>query len=382
LPRWHKAATTDPYKKWVGPSSNAREIRMNRYRIAAIPGDGIGKEVVAEGLRALTRAGEVTGSFEIDVATYPWSCAWYVATGQMMPQDGIAQLGQHDAIYLGAIGFPGVPDHISIWGLLLPIRQEFDQYVNLRPVEVLDGIDSPLRGRGSHDVNILCVRENTEGEYVGVGGRFKRGQSDEVAVQTSIFTRRGIRRIARFAFERAQERRKRLASATKSNALQYTAVLWDEVVSELAADYPNVAVSNYHVDALAARFVVAPDSLDVVVASNLFGDILTDLGGALQGSLGLPASGNLNPERKHPSMFEPVHGSAPDLAGKGVANPMAAIWAAALMLQHLGQSESAGLILKAMRDVAKTGPKTADVGGSASTHEVGSAIVSRIGEVP
>jgi tartrate dehydrogenase/decarboxylase / D-malate dehydrogenase len=351
---------------------------VNRYRVAVLPGDGIGPEVIAEGMRAVTCAAQVTGSFEVQPTTFSWSCAWYVANGRMMPEDGLQQLSQHDAIYLGAIGFPGVPDHVSLWGLLLPIRQEFDQYINLRPVQVLDGIPSPLRDRGPQDVDILCVRENTEGEYVGLGGRFKRGQDDEVAVQTSMFTRRGIKRVARFAFERARERRRFLASATKSNALQYTAVLWDEVVREVAAEYPDVAVSNYHVDALAARFVVAPQSLDVVVASNLFGDILTDLGGALQGSLGLPASGNLNPERKHPSMFEPIHGSAPDIAGKGIANPMAAIWAGALMLQHLGQPEAAALILDALRHIARHGPKTADVGGRASTHEVGSAIVARI----
>jgi tartrate dehydrogenase/decarboxylase/D-malate dehydrogenase len=351
---------------------------VNRYKIAVIPGDGIGLEVISEGLRVIACAAQVTGSFEVQLTTFPWSCAWYLANGRMMPEDGLQQLGQHDAIYLGAIGFPGVPDHVSLWGLLLPIRQEFDQYINLRPVQVLDGISSPLRDRGRRDVDILCVRENTEGEYVGLGGRFKRGQDDEVAVQTSIFTRRGINRVVRFAFERARERRRLLASATKSNALQYTAVLWDEVVRELAEEYPDVVVSNYHVDALAARFVVAPQSLDVVVASNLFGDILTDLGGALQGSLGLPASGNLNPERKHPSMFEPVHGSAPDIAGQGVANPMAAVWAGSMMLEHLGQPEAAALILEAIRDVARHGPRTADVGGTASTHEVGSAIAARI----
>ena len=344
-----------------------------------IPGDGVGREVVAEGLRVLARVAELTGSFAVETTSYPWSSEWYLRYGRMMPEDGLEQLGQHDAVYLGAVGYPGVPDHVSLQGLLLPIRQGFDQYINLRPIEVLDGIRSPLRDRTSRDVNILCVRENTEGEYVGIGGRFKRGQDDEVAVQTSIFTKRGIQRVLRFAFERARERRKQLASATKSNALQYTAVLWDEVVREIAPAYPDVAVSSYHVDALAARFVIAPDTLDVVVASNLFGDILTDLGGALQGSLGLPASANLNPERKHPSMFEPVHGSAPDIAGRGIANPMAAIWAAALMLQHLGQPEAAGLVLDALRKVALVGPRTADVGGNASTSEVGSAIVARIG---
>ena len=353
---------------------------MRRYRIAVVPGDGVGPEVITEGLRVVARVAELTGSFVVQTTTYPWSCAWYLANGRMMPDDGLEMLREHDAIYLGAVGFPGVPDHISLRGLLLPIRQEFDQYVNLRPIEVLAGIPSPLRNRGPRDVNILCVRENTEGEYVGLGGRFKRGQDDEVAVQTSLFTRRGVERVVRFAFERAQGRRGSLASATKSNALQYTSVLWDEVVRKVADDYPKVAAISYHVDALAARFVLAPESLDVVVASNLFGDILTDLGGALQGSLGLPASGNINPERKHPSMFEPVHGSAPDLAGKGVANPMAAIWAAGLMLEHLHEAEAASLVLKALSDVARSGPKTADVGGRASTSEVGSAIAGRLGQ--
>ena len=262
-------------------------------------------------------------------------------------------------------------------GLLLPIRQGFDQYVNLRPVEVLEGIPSPLRDRGPADVDILCVRENTEGEYSGIGGRFHRGAPEEVALQTSVFTRRGVERIARFAFDRARERRRRLASATKSNALQYSAVLWDEVVAEVARDYPEVEVTPYHVDALAARFITAPQTLDVVVGSNLYGDILTDLGGALQGSLGLPASANLDPSRRRPSMFEPVHGSAPDIAGRGIANPMAAIWAGAMMLDHLGEAEAGRLVMSALRSVARSGPRTRDLGGTAGTAEVGAAIAGR-----
>jgi tartrate dehydrogenase/decarboxylase/D-malate dehydrogenase len=353
---------------------------MNRYRIAVIPGDGVGREVVTEGLRCLGRVADVTGSFAIATTTFPWSCEWHIAHGKIFPDDGLEQLRDFDAIYLGAVGYPGVPDHISLWGLLLPIRQGFDQYINLRPIEMLDGIASPLRARSAADINILCIRENTEGEYVGLGGRFKQGQPDELALQTSLFTRRGVERVIRYAFRRAEERSKRLASATKSNALQHTAVLWDDILREVAADHPRVSVTSYHVDALAARFVLAPETLDVVVASNLFGDILTDLGGALQGSLGLPASANLNPERKYPSMFEPVHGSAPDIAGKQLANPMAAIWAVGLMLEHLGQPEEASLILRALRGVALAGPKTADVGGTASTSEVGAAIAARIGD--
>ncbi len=354
---------------------------MTRHVLSVIPGDGVGREVIPEGLRAIRRAGEVTGTFSIETRDFPWSCEHYLATGAMMPADGLVQLADSAAIYLGAVGYPGVPDHVSLWGLLLPIRQGFDQYVNLRPVEVLDGIPSPLRDVGPGNVDILCVRENTEGEYAGLGGRFHVGRPDESAVQTSMFTRRGIDRIARYAFDRARERRHSVASATKSNALQYSAVLWDEVVADVARDYPDVEVTPYHVDALAARFVTAPATLDVVVASNLFGDILTDLGGALQGSLGLPASANLNPERVHPSMFEPVHGSAPRRAGQGVANPMAAVWAAALMLDHLGEAEAARLVMGALREVALTGPRTRDLGGQATTVEVGDAVVAAIGTV-
>lgn len=352
---------------------------MKTHRIALIPGDGVGREVLPEGIAAVEAAAQVTGSFRIETVAYPWSCQWYLEHGSMMPADGITQLREADAIYLGAVGYPGVPDHVSLWGLLLPIRKEFDQYVNLRPIEILEGIPSPLRDRGPGDVDILCIRENTEGEYVGVGGRVFQGTPDEIATQVTVFTRRGVERIVRYAFDRARERRHRLASATKSNALNHTAVFWDEVVAAVALDYPDVTVTPYHVDALAARFVVAPDTLDVVVASNLFGDILTDLGGALQGSLGLPASANLNPERRFPSMFEPVHGSAPGRAGQGVANPLAAVWAASLMLEHLGESEAADLLMDAIRHVARNGPYTRDLGGSATTAEVGLSIVEAMG---
>jgi tartrate dehydrogenase/decarboxylase / D-malate dehydrogenase len=358
---------------------------MVKYALAVIPGDGIGREVVPEGVRAMRRAGELTDAFSLEVREYPWSCQHYLETGRMMPEDGLQQIADSDAIYLGAVGYPGVPDHVSLWGLLLPIRQGFDQYINLRPVQVLDGIPSPLRDKGPGDVDILCIRENTEGEYSGLGGRFHIGRPEESAIQTSLFTRRGVERVARFAFEQARARRRGLASATKSNALQYTAVMWDEIVAEIGREYPDVELASYHVDALAARFVTAPESLDVVVASNLFGDILTDLGGALQGSLGLPASANLNPDRRHPSMFEPVHGSAPRRAGQGIANPMAAIWAAALLLDHLGETEASSLIMHGLRRVAREGPRTRDLGGSATTMEVGEAIASAMGaasEVP
>jgi tartrate dehydrogenase/decarboxylase/D-malate dehydrogenase len=352
---------------------------VQTLHIAVIPGDGVGQEVIPEGLRVLRRAGEVTDRFRIETTEYPWSCQYYLATGRMMPDDGLTQLADFDAIYLGAVGFPGVPDHVSLWGLLLPIRKGFDQYVNLRPVELLEGIPGPLRDRGPGDIDILCIRENTEGEYSGLGGRSGAGTPNEIAIQTSLFSRRGVERIARYALEQARTRRRQLASATKSNALQYTAVMWDEVVADVARDYPDVTVTPYHVDALAARFVTAPDTLDVVVGSNLFGDILTDLGGALQGSLGLPASANLNPERTHPSMFEPVHGSAPRRAGQGVANPMATIWAGKLMLDHLGETEAGGLVMDALRTVARAGPRTRDLGGNATTIEVGMAMANAVG---
>ena len=348
---------------------------MTSYRLACIPGDGVGPEVIAAGLQVMRRAGEITGRFTVRTTDLPWSCTYYLEHGVMMPPDGLQILADHDAIYLGAVGFPSVPDHVSLRGLLLPIRQRFDQYVNLRPVRVLDGIPSPLRNGTSKTVDMLCIRENTEGEYAGIGGRFKRNTPDEVAVQSSIYTRKGVERIGRYAFKRAQQRRNRVASATKSNALQYTAVLWDEVMDELAHEFSDVALTRYHVDALAARFVTQPESLDVVVGSNLYADILTDLGGALQGSLGLAASANLNPERKYPSMFEPVHGSAPSIAGRGIANPLAAVWSVSLLLEHLQEREAAALVMRAVERAAADGPYTPDLGGGASTQDVTDALL-------
>ena len=352
---------------------------MTAYKIAVIPGDGIGKEVVPVGLAAVQRALEVTGSRRIETLELDWSCERYLREGSFMPTDGLTKLAEHDAILFGAVGLPRVPDHVSLWGLLLPIRQSFDLYVNLRPVRVLEGIVSPLRHGTRETIDMLFIRENTEGEYAGVGGRFHQGSPDEVALQTSVYTRRGVERIARFAFERARERRKQVASVTKSNAIQYTAVLWDEVVSDVAKGFPDVELTSYLVDAAAARMVTEPASLDVVVASNLYADILTDLGAALQGSLGLAASANLDPSRRHPSLFEPVHGSAPQIAGRGIANPMATVWAAALMLEHIGEPDASALVLGALERVARDGPHTADIGGRASTSEVGAAIVGAIG---
>ncbi|MBM3275159.1 MAG: tartrate dehydrogenase [Candidatus Sericytochromatia bacterium] len=354
------------------------------YRIATIPGDGIGKEVLPAALQVLDAAGK-RFEFSIVATEFPWGCNYYLETGRMMAEDGLAQMAGFDALFLGAVGDPArVPDHVSLRGLLIAIRQGFDQYVNLRPIRILPGIPGPLRDKGPDDVDILCVRENSEGEYAGLGGRFKRGTPDEVAEQTAVFTRKGTERILRYAFEQARNRpRKRLASATKSNACQHSMVFWDEMTDLVAADYPDVEVKRYHVDALAARMITHPETLDVVVASNLFGDILTDLGGALQGSLGLPASANLDPERRFPSMFEPVHGSAPDIAGKGIANPLAAVWAGSMLLGHLGEREAADAVMAALEYVAAAGDvRTPDLGGRHGTSDVASALISHLGDSP
>jgi tartrate dehydrogenase/decarboxylase/D-malate dehydrogenase len=354
---------------------------MKTYRIALIPGDGIGKEVIPAGVRVLEKAARVDGSFALQFEPFDWGCEYYLRHGRMMPEGGIEQLRPFDAIYLGAIGHPTVPDHISLRDLLLNIRFSFDLYINIRPFEILPGLTTPLRDKGPAEVNMLHIRENSEGEYSGVGGRLRKGSPDEVAMQTSIFTRKGVERVIRFAFEQARKRpRKRLASATKSNAMQYTMVLWDEVLREVAEDFPDVSVSNYHVDALAARMITHPETLDVVVGSNLFSDILTDIGGALQGSLGLAASANVNPtERLGPPMFEPVHGSAPDIEGRGIANPIAAIWSGALMMDHLGESASAARIMNALRSVTGAGNvRTPDLGGKNTTEEFAAAVIDAV----
>jgi len=345
-----------------------------RHRIAVIPGDGIGPEVIPAGLAVLERAADLDG-FALEPVTLPWGCAHYARTGRMMDADALEVLAGFDAIYLGAVGDPSVPDDVAVWELILPIRKRFDQYVNLRPMRLLPGVASPLAGRGPADLDMVCVRENSEGEYSGLGHRSGMG-AEARAEETAVFTRRGIERVARYAFALAARRPRRLlASATKSNALRHSMVLWDEVVAEVARDFPQVTVRKYHVDALAARMVTHPDTLDVIVGSNLFGDILTDLGAALTGSLGLAPGANLDPERRHPSMFEPIHGSAPDIAGRGVANPIAAIWAGALMLEHLGERAAHDRILAAiLRVLAGNGPRTPDLGGRATTDEVAGAI--------
>ena len=352
---------------------------MAKSRVAVIAGDGIGKEVIPAGIQVVQKAAAACGA-QVEFVEFPWGCDFYHRHGRMMDADGFERLREFDAIYLGAIGDPSVPDHISVWQLILPIRQRFDQYVNLRPMRLVAGAKTPLAGRGPADIDMVCVRENSEGEYAGIGGRLHPGTPDDVAQQVSVMTRRGIERIARYAFEAAARRPRRLlASATKSNALQYTMVLWDEVLDRVAKDYPAVSWRKYHVDALVARMVTDPASLDVIVASNLFGDILTDLGAAVSGSLGIAPSGNINPERRYPSMFEPIHGSAPDIAGKGVANPIGAIWAGALMLDHLGARAGHDAIVGAIeRVMTGDGPRTPDLGGRASTADVAKAILDHV----
>ena len=342
------------------------------HKIAIIPGDGIGQEVVPAALDVIVRAAPGV----LEMTEFPWGCDFYVRNRRMMAADGFEQLQQFEAIFLGAIGDPRVPDHVSVWELILPLRQRFDQYVNLRPMRLLPGVTTPLAGRTTKDIDMICVRENSEGEYGGLGGRMHVGTPYEVAEQTGIFTRRGIARVARYAFEVAASRpRRKLASATKSNALQHSMVLWDTVVEEVAQGFPQVEWRKYHVDALAARMVTDPGSIDVILASNLFGDILTDLGAAVSGSLGVAPSANLNPDRAFPSMFEPIHGSAPDIAGKGLANPIGAIWSGALMLSYLGHTQGHDRIVHAIeRVLSEGGPRTPDLGGKATTKEVASAI--------
>jgi tartrate dehydrogenase/decarboxylase/D-malate dehydrogenase len=351
---------------------------MKTYRIATIPGDGIGKEVVPEGMRVLEAAGQ---RFELafEWELFDWSCERYARTGRMMPEDGLARIRNHDAIFLGAVGFPTVPDHVSLWGLLIPIRRHFRQYVNLRPVRLMPGVRTPLAGRRAEDIDFCVVRENSEGEYSEVGGRINQGEDDELATQLAIFTRRGVDRVMRYAFELAARRPKRhLTSATKSNGITITMPFWDERFAAIAREYPQVRTDRYHIDILTAHFVQHPDWFDVVVGSNLFGDILSDLGPAVAGTIGIAPSANLNPEREFPSMFEPVHGSAPDIAGQGIANPIGQIWSGAMLLDHLGHPDVGAAVVAAIEAVLTDGPRTRDLGGSATTEEVGRAIASAL----
>jgi tartrate dehydrogenase/decarboxylase / D-malate dehydrogenase len=349
---------------------------MKTYTLAVIPGDGIGREVVPEGLRVLEAVGAKYG-IHFRFRHFDWSCESYKTTGRMMPEDGIARLRDHDAIFLGAVGFPGVPDHVSLWGLLIPIRREFDQYVNLRPVQLLPGIKSPLRDRKPGDIDFWIVRENTEGEYSQIGGRLHAGTPHETVVQEAIFTRRGTDRVMRYAFELARKLgRTHVTSATKSNGIFHSMPFWDERFAAIKAEYPEITADQYHVDILAARFVMSPERFSVVVASNLFGDILSDLGPGVTGTIAVAPSGNINPERVFPSMFEPVHGSAPDIAGQGISNPIGQIWSASIMLEHLGEPEAAKNIMQAIETVltSTNPPFTPDLGGKASTVDLGKAI--------
>ncbi|OXM63186.1 MULTISPECIES: tartrate dehydrogenase [Amycolatopsis] len=351
---------------------------MSTYRIASIPGDGIGVDVTAEARQVLDRAGELHG-FRLEWTEFDWSCERFTKTGRMMPEDGIDQLRPFDGILLGAVGFPGVPDHVSLWGLLIPIRRAFAQYVNLRPVRLLPGTTSVLAGREADELEMVIVRENTEGEYSQIGGRHNPGQPGEFVVQESIFTRAGVSRIIRFAFELARTRSGRVCSATKSNGIIHTMPFWDEIFAEIAAEYPDVHSEQTHIDALAARMVQHPDRLDVVVGSNLFGDILSDLAAAVTGGLGMAPSGNVNPEGEFPSMFEAVHGSAPDIAGQGIANPVAQILAGAMMLEHLGEKTAAAAVHRAVEEVLSAGEvATPDLGGKSTTTELGTAITAAL----
>ena len=351
---------------------------MKTFQIAVIPGDGIGKEVVPEGIRVLEAAGR---RFDVQFSWrhFDWSCETYRQTGKMMPVDGLDQLRKFDAIFLGAVGHPEVPDHISLWGLLIPLRRGFQQYVNLRPVRLFKGIETPLKNFPPGHIDFCVVRENNEGEYSEIGGRLYQNTEHELAIQQSIFTRRGVDRILRYAFELARKRNSHVTSATKSNGIIHTMPFWDERFRVIAGEFPDVRTDQYHIDILTAHFVRHPDWFDVVVGSNLFGDILSDLGPAVVGSIGIAPSANLNPEKEYPSMFEPVHGSAPDIAGKGVANPIGQIWSGAMMLRHLGEAQAADAVEEAIASVlAGSKALTPDLGGKSTTKDLGKAIADEL----
>jgi tartrate dehydrogenase/decarboxylase/D-malate dehydrogenase len=351
---------------------------MKTHKIAVIAGDGIGREVVPEGIRVVDAAGHRFGT-SFAWHYFDWSCETYTKTGRMMPADGLDQLREFDAIFLGAVGHPGVPDHVSLWGLLIPIRRNFRQYVNLRPVRLFKGIDPPLKNFEPGQIDFCIVRENNEGEYSDIGGRLYQNTEEELAMQQTVFTRRGCDRIMRYAFELARTRRGHVTSATKSNGIIFTMPFWDERFAAMAKNFPDVRTDQYHIDILTAHFVRHPDWFDVVVGSNLFGDILSDLGPAVVGSIGIAPSANLNPDREFPSMFEPVHGSAPDIAGKGIANPIGQIWSAALMLRHLGEPAAAAAVETAIAAaLVNPAARTPDVGGKARTKDVGDAIVAHV----
>ena len=345
-------------------------------KVAVIGGDGIGPEVVGAGIRVLEAAAEDDPALDLEFTRFPWGCEYYLEHGRMMPEDALETLARFDVIYLGAVGWPSVPDHVSLWGLLLPIRRGFDQYVNLRPTRLLRGVESPLSEPGTLDITV--VRENTEGEYSDSGGRIYAGTPHEIAVQESVFTRRGVERIVRYGYEEARRRRGLLVGATKSNGISITMPFFDEIFREVGEEYQDVEASLMHADALAARLVLDPERFDVVVGSNLLGDILSEVTAAISGAIGIAPSANLNPEGTYPSLFEPIHGSAPDIAGKDVANPSGAIWAGALMLGHVGHPEAGERMLSALEDALASGTNTRDLGGSATTHEMAEAVIERL----
>jgi tartrate dehydrogenase/decarboxylase/D-malate dehydrogenase len=351
---------------------------MERIRLAVIPGDGIGNEVVPQAVRVLRTAAEMHGGLHFEFTEFPWSCWYYAEHGRMMPEDGIRTLADFEGVLLGAVGDPAVPDHVSLWGLLIPIRREFRQYVNLRPVTLMEGVTSPLRDRNAGDIDFVVVRENSEGEYSNMGGRAHEGTPFEAATQVAYFSRMGVERIVRYASELACSRRGHLTIATKSNGIVHSMPFWDDVARDVTSEFPGLEVSFVLIDALVAYFVTKPDAFDVVVASNLFGDILTDLAGAIMGSIGIAPAANLNPERQFPSMFEPVHGSAPDIAGLGIANPIGQIWTSKLLLDFFGADDVGEELLAAIRGVVRDGVVTPDLGGKASTVEVTDAILDRL----
>lgn len=355
---------------------------MIKHKVAVIPGDGVGPEVIREGIRVLEKVSELEGNFEFEFEEFPWGCDYYLEKGEMMPADGIETLSKFDAILLGAVGAPGVPDHISLWDLLLRIRKGFDQYVNLRPVKLLKGAPCPIKDVNREEIDMIFVRENSEGEYSGSGCHINEGTPEEMAIQEGRFTRKGCERIMRYAFSLARETGKSVTSISKGNALNYSMVFWDQIFKEISAEYPDVETHKYLVDAAAMFMVKDPKRFGVVVTSNLFGDILTDLGAAIAGGMGLAAGANINPEREFPSMFEPIHGSAPDIAGLGEADPLATIWSASQMLEFFGHKECADKVLSAIEEVLVDGENlTPDLGGTGKTEEVGSAVISKLVEM-
>jgi tartrate dehydrogenase/decarboxylase/D-malate dehydrogenase len=352
---------------------------VRTFKVAVIAGDGIGPEVLAEGIKVLDKVAELDGSFKVEYTHFPWGCEYYLEHGKMMDDDGMDKLKEYDAIYLGAVGFPGVPDHISLWDLLLRIRKGFDQYINIRPVKLLKGAPCPLKDVAREDIDMLFIRENSEGEYAGAGDWLFKGKENEVVLQTGVFSRKGVERVIRYAYEVAKKEGKTLSSISKANALNYSMVFWDEVFTEIGKEYPEVKTYSYLVDAAAMFMIKDPKRFEVVVTSNLFGDILTDLGAAIAGGMGLAAGANVNPERLYPSMFEPIHGSAPDIAGKQISNPLASVWSVSQMLDYFGYEDWGKKILDVVEDIMVEGVSvTPDMGGKAKTSEVGDAVVKAL----